>query len=66
MRMAERSYFAIERSKRSASIFSLAKYFTVSKLSRLSTALELASVSLSFMSRRMEMRQLLALMVNHR
>ena len=56
-------YFAIERSKRSASIFSFAKYFTVSKLSRLSIALELASVSLSFMSRRIEMRQFEALIV---
>ena len=63
MRIAERSYFAIDSSKRSASIFSLAKYFTVSKLSRLSIALPLASVSLSFMSRRIEMRQFEALMV---
>ena len=63
MRIAERSYFAIDASKRSASIFSLAKYFTVSKLSRLSIALPLASVSLSFMSRRIEMRQFEALMV---
>ncbi|MNL89290.1 hypothetical protein D3C87_2195140 [compost metagenome] len=50
-------------SKRLASISSLAKYFTVSKLRRLSMAFPLASVSLSFMARRIEMRQLEALMV---
>jgi len=54
----------MERSKRSASIRSLLKYFTVSKLSSESMALVLASVSLSFMSRRMPMRQSLALTVN--
>jgi hypothetical protein len=66
MRIAERSYFCIERSKRSASIFSLAKYLTVSKFSRLSMALLFASVSLSFMSRRIAMRQFDAFTVNQR
>ena len=43
---------------------SLPKYFTVSKLSSELIALVLASVSLSFISRRMGMRQSLAQTVN--
>jgi len=58
------SYFAMETSKRAASIFSLPKYLTVSKFRRLSMALELASVSLSFISRRIPIRQLEHLIVN--
>ena len=43
---------------------SLLKYLTVSKFSSESTALVLASVSESFISRRIEMRQSLARTVN--
>ncbi|MNH98481.1 hypothetical protein D3C73_512030 [compost metagenome] len=58
------SYRAIDTSKRLASISSLPKYLTVSKFRSESIALVLASVSLSFIVRRMAMRQSLALMVN--
>ena len=54
----------MERSKRWASISSLPKYFTVSKFRSESIALPFASVSLSFISRRMVMRQSLARIVN--
>ena len=54
----------MERSKRRASIASLPKYLTVSKFSSESIALVLASVSESFISRRMAMRQSLAQTVN--
>jgi hypothetical protein len=54
----------MDRSKRSASRRSLPKYLTVSKLRSESTALEWASVSDSFISRRMVMRQSLARTVN--
>jgi hypothetical protein len=63
--LGRRLLVALHRlSKRLASISSLPKYLTVSKLSSESIALVLASVSLSFIERRMEMRQSLALMVN--
>jgi hypothetical protein len=52
------------RSKRADSMPSLLKYLTVSKLSRLSTALPCASWSDSFMARRIEIRQSLARTVN--
>ena len=55
----------MEASKRRASSSSLPKYLTVSKFERLSIALVLASVSLSFISRRMAMRRSLAANVNH-
>ena len=57
-------YFSIETSKRRVSCLSLLKYFTVSKLSRLSTALVLASVSDWFISRRKAMRQRVMAKVN--
>ena len=52
------------RSKRAASIVSLPKYLTVSKLSSESIALEWASLSDSFIVRRIWMRQSDAFTVN--
>src|SRR5215471_18504509 len=57
-------YLSIERSKRRVSCASLLKYFTVSKFSRLSTALVLASVSDWFISRRIAERQRVIAKVN--